>query len=312
MDWFVWALLIFVLLVLFRSIRIIGQSTVGIVERLGKFHGKAEQGINIIVPVIDRFRAIVDLREQVVDFPPQPVITKDNVTMQIDTVIYYQVTDPFRYIYEIAHPLSAIENLTATTLRNIVGDLELDATLTSRDVVNTKLRQVLDEATDKWGIKVNRVELKNINPPHDIQQAMEKQMRAEREKREAILRAEGQKTAAILTAEGQKQSAILQAEATRESSIKEAEGVRQSTILRAEGEAEAILSVQKAFADSLVMIREAGADEKVLALKSLETLKDLGNGTATKLFIPTELAGLGGALGALKEIWEDKTESANS
>lgn len=311
MDWFVWALLIFVLLVLFRSIRIIGQSTVGIVERLGKFNGKAEQGINIIVPVIDRFRAIVDLREQVVDFPPQPVITKDNVTMQIDTVIYYQITDPFRYIYEIANPLSAIENLTATTLRNIVGDLELDSTLTSRDVVNTKLRQVLDEATDKWGIKVNRVELKNINPPHDIQQAMEKQMRAEREKREAILRAEGQKTAAILTAEGQKQSVILQAEATRESSIKEAEGIRQSTILQAEGEAEAILSVQKAFADSLVMIKEAGADEKVLALKSLETLKDLGNGTATKLFIPTELAGLGGALGALKEIWEDKAEPAN-
>lgn len=311
MDWFVWALLIFVLLVLFRSIRIIGQSTVGIVERLGKFNGKAEQGINIIVPVIDRFRAIVDLREQVVDFPPQPVITKDNVTMQIDTVIYYQITDPFRYIYEIANPLSAIENLTATTLRNIVGDLELDSTLTSRDVVNTKLRQVLDEATDKWGIKVNRVELKNINPPHDIQQAMEKQMRAEREKREAILRAEGQKTAAILTAEGQKQSVILQAEAKRESSIKEAEGIRQSTILQAEGEAEAILSVQKAFADSLVMIKEAGADEKVLALKSLETLKDLGNGTATKLFIPTELAGLGGALGALKEIWEDKAEPAN-
>ncbi len=312
MDWFVWVLLVFILVILFRSIKIIGQSTVGIVERLGKFHGKAEQGINIIVPVIDRFRAIVDLREQVVDFPPQPVITKDNVTMQIDTVIYYQVTDPFRYIYEIAHPLMAIENLAATTLRNIVGDLELDSTLTSRDVVNTKLRKVLDEATDKWGIKVNRVELKNINPPHDIQQAMEKQMRAEREKREAILRAEGQKTAAILTAEGQKQAAILQAEAQREASIKEAEGIRQSTILRAEGEAQAILDVQKAFADSLIMIKEAGADEKVLALKSLETLKELGHGTATKLFIPTELAGLGGTLGALKEIWEDKEVAQNN
>ncbi|MGI6514731.1 MAG: SPFH/Band 7/PHB domain protein [Syntrophomonadaceae bacterium] len=311
MDWFVWALIIFILLVLFRSIRIIGQSTVGIVERLGKFHGKAEQGINIIVPIIDRFRAIVDLREQVVDFPPQPVITKDNVTMQIDTVVYYQVTDPFRFIYEIAHPLAAIENLTATTLRNIVGELELDATLTSRDYVNTKLRQVLDEATDKWGIKVNRVELKNINPPHDIQQAMEKQMRAEREKREAILRAEGQKTAAILTAEGQKQAVILQAEAQREAAIKEAEGIKQATVLRAEGEAAAILNVQKAFADSLVMIREAGADEKVLALKSLETLKDIGNGTATKLFIPTELAGLGGVLGSLKEIWDNKAESVN-
>lgn len=311
MDWFVWALIIFILLVLFRSIKIIGQSTVGIVERLGKFHGKAEQGINIIVPIIDRFRAIVDLREQVVDFPPQPVITKDNVTMQIDTVVYYQVTDPFRFIYEIAHPLAAIENLTATTLRNIVGELELDATLTSRDYVNSKLRQVLDEATDKWGIKVNRVELKNINPPHDIQQAMEKQMRAEREKREAILRAEGQKTAAILTAEGQKQAAILQAEAQREAAIKEAEGIKQATILRAEGEAEAILKVQKAFADSLVMIKEAGADEKVLALKSLETLKDIGNGTATKLFIPAELAGLGGALASLKEIWDNKAEPVN-
>jgi len=311
MDWFVWALIIFILLVLFRSIKIIGQSTVGIVERLGKFHGKAEQGINIIVPIIDRFRAIVDLREQVVDFPPQPVITKDNVTMQIDTVVYYQVTDPFRFVYEIAQPLVSIENLTATTLRNIVGELELDATLTSRDYVNTKLRQVLDEATDKWGIKVNRVELKNINPPQDIQQAMEKQMRAEREKREAILRAEGQKTAAILTAEGQKQAAILQAEAQREAAIKEAEGIKQATILRAEGDAEAILKVQKAFADSLVMIKEAGADEKVLALKSLETLRDIGNGTATKLFIPTELAGLGGALASLKEMWDNKVEPVN-
>ncbi|NLV16421.1 MAG: SPFH/Band 7/PHB domain protein [Syntrophomonadaceae bacterium] len=300
MDWFVWVLLIFVLIVLFRSIKIIGQATVGIVERLGKFHGRAERGINIIVPIIDRFRAIVDLREQVVDFPPQPVITKDNVTMQIDTVIYYQVTDPFRYIYEIANPLMAIENLTATTLRNIVGDLELDATLTSRDVVNTKLRVVLDEATDKWGIKVNRVELRNIMPPQDIQQAMEKQMRAEREKRESILRAEGLKSAAILTAEGEKQSAILQAE-----------GVKEATILQADGEAQALLKVQKAFADSLVMIKNAGADEKVIALKSLETIKEMGDGTATKLFIPSDLAGLGGALGALKEIWSDKPDPSS-
>ncbi|NLB17849.1 MAG: SPFH/Band 7/PHB domain protein [Syntrophomonadaceae bacterium] len=299
MDWFVWILLLFVLLVVFRSIKIIGQATVGIVERLGKFHGRAERGINIIVPIVDRFRAIVDLREQVVDFPPQPVITKDNVTMQIDTVIYYQVTDPFRYIYEIANPLMAIENLTATTLRNIVGDLELDATLTSRDVVNTKLRLVLDEATDKWGIKVNRVELRNIMPPQDIQQAMEKQMRAEREKREAILRAEGLKSAAILTAEGEKQSAILQAE-----------GVKEATVLRADGEAQALLKVQQAFADSLVMIKNAGADEKVIALKSLETIKEMGNGTATKLFIPSDLAGLGGALGALKEIWSDQPNSS--
>lgn len=297
--------LILILVVLFRSIKIVRQSTVGIVERLGKFHAKAEQGINIVVPFIDRFRAIVDLREQVVDFPPQAVITKDNVTMQIDTVVYYQVTDPFRFVYEIANPLSAIENLTATTLRNIVGEMELDQTLTSRDIVNTKLRQVLDEATDKWGIKVNRVELKNILPPADIQQAMEKQMRAEREKRESILRAEGQKTAAILTAEGEKQAAILQAEAKREAAIREAEGVRESLILKADGEAKAILKVQEAFANSLKMIREAGADEKVLAIKALETLKNLGEGQATKLIIPAELSSLGAVFGSLKEIWKE-------
>jgi regulator of protease activity HflC (stomatin/prohibitin superfamily) len=252
----------------------------------------------------------VDLREQVVVFPPQPVITKDNVTMQIDTVIYYQVTDPFRFTYEIANPFSAIENLTATTLRNIVGDLELDHTLTSRDVVNTKLRMVLDEATDKWGIKVNRVELKNIVPPDDIQQAMEKQMRAEREKREAILRAEGHKSSVILTAEGDKQSVILQAEANKEAAIREAEGIRESTILKADGEAQSILKVQQAFADSLKMIKNAGADEKVLALKSLEAYKDLANGNATKIIIPGELSALGGVLGALKEIWNDQPASA--
>lgn len=306
MEWVYGFLLILVLIILFRSIKIIGQSTVGIVERLGVFHGKAEQGINIIVPIIDRFRSIVDLREQVVDFPPQAVITKDNIMMQIDTVIYYQVTDPFRFIYEIANPYSAIENLTATTLRNIVGELELDHTLTSRDVVNTRLRQVLDEATDKWGIKVNRVELKNIIPPADIQQAMEKQMRAEREKREAVLRAEGQKTAAILTAEGEKQASILHAEAQREVSIKEAEGVRESTILRADGEAQSILKVQKAYADSLGMIKDAGVDDKVMALKALETLKEMGNGPATKLIIPSDLAGLGGVFAALKEIVKDE------
>lgn len=301
MEFFVVLLVILALIILFRSIRIIGQSTVGVVERLGKFDHMANQGIAVIIPFVDRFRAIIDLREQVVDFPPQPVITKDNVTMQIDTVVYYQVTDPFRYIYEIANPISAIENLTATTLRNIVGELELDHTLTSRDLVNSKLRQVLDEATDKWGIKVNRVELKNIIPPSDIQQAMEKQMRAEREKREAILRAEGQKNAAILTAEGEKQAAILRAEAQREASIKQAEGIKQSTILQAEGEAEAIMKVQEAFAKSLTMIREAGADEKVIALKSLEAIKELAHGTATKLIIPSEIGALGGVFAALKE-----------
>lgn len=298
-------IVIFVIMIGISSIKIIKQATVGIVERLGKYHKTAEQGINVIIPFIDRFRTVIDLREQVVDFPPQPVITKDNVTMMIDTVVYYQVTDPFKYTYEIASPILAIENLTATTLRNIVGDLELDETLTSRDLVNTKLRAILDEATDKWGIKVNRVELKNILPPQDIQNAMEKQMRAEREKREAILRAEGQKTAAILEAEGAKQSAILNAEAAREAAIREAEGMRQAKILEAEGEAQAILSVQKAFADSLVMLREANADNKVLALKSLEAIKQLSDGQATKLVIPSDLAGLGGVFAALKEAVTD-------
>jgi regulator of protease activity HflC (stomatin/prohibitin superfamily) len=294
-------LVLFVMIVAFSSIKIIRKSTVGVVERLGKFHKIAEQGINVIIPFIDTFRLIIDLREQVVDFPPQPVITKDNVTMMIDTVVYYQVTDPFKFSYEISNAILAIENLSATTLRNIVGDLELDQTLTSRDHVNSKLRIILDEATDKWGIKVNRVELKNILPPQDIQTAMEKQMRAEREKREAILRAEGQKTAAILEAEGNRQSQILNAEAIKAAAILEAEGKRQAQILEAEGEAQAILSVQRAFADSLTMIKEAQADEKVLALKSLETLKELGDGQATKLIIPSDLAGLGGVFAALKE-----------
>ncbi len=275
-------LVIFVIMLAFSSIKIIKQATVGIVERLGKYHKSAEQGINVIIPFIDRFRAIVDLREQVVDFPPQPVITKDNVTMMIDTVVYYQVTDAFKYTYEIARPILAIENLTATTLRNIVGDLELDETLTSRDLVNTKLRTILDEATDKWGIKVNRVELKNILPPQDIQTAMEKQMRAEREKREAILRAEGQKTAAILEAEGQKQAAILNAEAVREAAIKEAEGMRQAQILRAEGEGQAITTVFKA-------IHDGKPDAELLAYQYLLTLPKIAEGEASKLWIiPSE------------------------
>ena len=302
-------LVLFVIIIAVSSIKIIKQATVGVVERLGKYHKTAEQGINVIIPFIDRFRYIIDMREQVVDFPPQPVITKDNVTMMIDTVVYYQVTDPFKFSYEISNAILAIENLTATTLRNIVGDLELDETLTSRDLVNTKLRAILDEATDKWGIKVNRVELKNILPPQDIQNAMEKQMRAEREKREAILRAEGQKTAAILEAEGLKQAAILNAEAVREAAIREAEGHRQAQILEAEGEAQAILSVQKAFADSLVMIKDAQADNNVLALKSLEAIKDLAEGQATKLIIPSDLAGLAGVFASLKEAGIDKEQT---
>lgn len=304
-------IVLFVIIIGFSAIKIIKQATVGVVERLGKYHKTAEQGINVIIPFIDRFRAVIDLREQVVSFAPQPVITKDNVTMMIDTVIYYQVTDPFRFTYEIANPISAIDNLSATTLRNIVGELELDQTLTSRDLVNSKLRTILDEATDKWGIKVNRVELKNILPPQDIQTAMEKQMRAEREKRQAILLAEGQKTAAILEAEGQKQSAILAAEAIKEAEVRKAEGSRQARILEAEGEAQAILSVQKAFADSLTMIKEAGADDKVLALKSLEAIKQLSEGQATKLIIPADLAGLGGVFAALKEAAADKPAAEN-
>lgn len=303
------ALVLFVIIIAFSAIKIIRQATVGIIERLGKFHKTAEQGINVIIPFIDRFRAIVDMREQVVSFAPQPVITKDNVTMMIDTIVYYQVTDPFRFTYEIANPIMAIDNLSATTLRNIVGDLELDQTLTSRDLVNSKLRAILDEATDKWGIKVNRVELKNILPPQDIQTAMEKQMRAEREKRQAILLAEGQKTATILEAEGEKQSTILKAEAVKEAAIRTAEGSRQAKILEAEGEAQAILNIQKAFADSLVMIKDAGADEKVLALKSLEAIKQLGEGQATKLIIPADLAGVGGVFAALKEVVIDKPEA---
>lgn len=298
-------LVVFVVFIGLTAIKIIKQSTVGIVERFGKFSKLAPQGINVILPFVDRFRAVIDLREQVIDFPPQPVITKDNVTMMIDTVVYYQVTDAFKFIYEIANPIMAIENLTATTLRNIVGDLELDETLTSRDVVNTKLRAILDEATDKWGIKVNRVELRNIMPPKDIQIAMEKQMRAERERREAIINAEASKRSSILVAEGNKQAAILNAEAVKEASIREAEGHRQAKILEAQGEAEAILSVQRAFSDSLVMIREAGADNKVLALKSLEALKVIGDGQATKLIIPGDLAGLSGVLAALKEVVVD-------
>jgi regulator of protease activity HflC (stomatin/prohibitin superfamily) len=305
-------LVLFVIIIALSSIKIIKQATVGVVERLGKYHKTAEQGINVIIPFIDRFRAIIDLREQVVDFPPQPVITKDNVTMMIDTVVYYQITDPFKVTYEISNAILAIENLTDTTLRNIVGDLELDETLTSRDLVNTKLRSILDEATDKWGIKVNRVELKNILPPQDIQNAMEKQMRAEREKREAILIAEGQKTAAILEAEGQKQAAILNAEAIREAAIREAEGLRQAQILKAEGEAQAILTVQKAFADSLIMIKEAQADNKVLALKSLEAIKDLAEGQATKLIIPSDLAGLAGVFAALKEAGIDQENTTHN
>lgn len=279
------------------SVRIIQQSRVGIVERLGKFHGLAKTGVNVIIPFIDHVRAIIDLREQVVDYPPQAVITKDNVVMQIDTVVYYQVTDPVKYVYEIANPRTAIEYLTATTLRNIVGDMDLDQTLTSRDVVNARLRTILDEATDKWGIKVTRVELKNIMPPKDIQDAMEKQMRAERERREAILKAEGEKRAAILRAEGE-----------RESEIAKAEGQKQAAILKAQGEAEAILTVQRARAESLKMvfnaIREAQPTPEVVAIRSLEALEKVADGKATKIVVPSDAVEVLGALSGIKGVLE--------
>ncbi|WP_341877525.1 SPFH domain-containing protein [Defluviitalea saccharophila] len=300
---------LFVVIFAFSSIRIIRQSNVGIVERLGTFHKKAETGINFLVPFIDSMRAIIDLRERVIDFPPQPVITKDNVTMQIDTIVYYKVTDPIFYTYEIANPISAIEYLTATTLRNIIGELDLDETLTSRDIINSKLRSILDEATDKWGIKVNRVELKNINPPKDIQDAMEKQMRAERQRREAILRAEGQKSAAILEAEGSKQAAILKAEAEKEANIRRAEGERQSQILRAQGEAEAFLAVQAAKAEGLkklyMAIKESEPNEAVLAIRSMEALEKIADGQSSKLVLPSEAVSLLGSIKGIKEILSD-------
>ncbi|KAE9629823.1 MAG: hypothetical protein PWP07_2501 [Epulopiscium sp.] len=302
-------ILLFIVILAFSSIRIIRQSSVGIVERLGKFHRKAETGINFLVPFIDSMRTIIDLRERVIDFPPQPVITKDNVTMQIDTVVYYKVTDPIFYTYEIANPISAIEYLTATTLRNIIGELDLDETLTSRDIINSKLRSILDEATDKWGIKVNRVELKNINPPKDIQDAMEKQMRAERQRREAILRAEGQKSAAILEAEGSKESAILKAEAEKEANIRRAEGEKLSQILRAQGEAEAFLAVQAAKAEGLkklyMAIKESEPNEAVLAIRSMEALEKIADGKSSKLVLPSEAVSLLGSIKGIKEILHD-------
>ncbi len=298
--------LIFILIVSFSSIKIIRQSSVGIVLRLGKFSRKAETGINFIVPFIDSIYKMVDLREVVMDFPPQPVITRDNVTMQIDTVVYYRVTDPVYYIFEIANPISAIENLTATTLRNIIGELDLDETLTSRDVINTKLRAILDEATDKWGIRVNRVELKNILPPKDIQEAMEKQMRAERQRRSSILTAEGEKKSAILLAEGEKESTILNAEGKKERLVREAEGQREADILRAEGEAIAIMKLQQAKAEGLrsvfTAIKESGVDDNILAIRSMEALEKIAEGASSKLVLPSDAVNFLGTFKGIKEI----------
>ena len=303
-------IILIVVILSLSCVKVIKQSKVGIVMRLGKFQKKADTGVHFLIPFLDQMAYVIDLRENVVDFPPQPVITKDNVTMKIDTVVYFQVTDPVRYVFEIANPISAIENLTATTLRNIIGELDLDETLTSRDLINTKMRSILDEATDKWGIKVNRVELKNIMPPQDIQVAMEKQMRAERERREAILQAEGNKASSILQAEGEKQSAILRAEAKKEAMVREAEGEKQSRILRAEGEAESIRKIAEAKAEGEATIiknvfqamKESDIDDNMLALKSMEALEKLAESDSTKLVLPSETVNFLGSFKGIKEV----------
>ena len=296
--------------VLASCVRIVPQAYAVILERLGAYQATWSTGIHFKVPFIERVARKVNLKEQVVDFPPQPVITKDNVTMQIDTVVFFQITDPKLYTYGVENPIMAIENLSATTLRNIIGDMELDETLTSRETINTKMRASLDEATDPWGIKVNRVELKNIIPPAAIQDAMEKQMKAERERREAILIAEGQKKSTILVAEGKKQSAILDAEAEKQAAILRAEAQKERMIKEAEGQAEAVLKVQNANAEGIRMIREAGADEAVLTLKSLEAFARAADGKATKIIIPSDIQGIAGLAGSLKEIVTDpKTET---
>ena len=298
--------IILVLWVLASCIRIVPQAYAVVLERLGAYKATWGTGIHFKVPFIERVARRVNLKEQVVDFPPQPVITKDNVTMQIDTVVFFQITDPKLYEYGVENPIMAIENLSATTLRNIIGDLELDETLTSREVINTKMRASLDVATDPWGIKVNRVELKNIIPPAAIQDAMEKQMKAERERREAILKAEGEKRSTILVAEGKKQSAILDAEAEKQAAILHAEAQKERMIKEAEGQAQAVLKVQQATAEGLRMIKEAGADESVLTLKSLEALTKVADGKATKIIIPSEIQGIAGLATSLKEIMTDK------
>ena len=298
--------IILVLCVLASCIRIVPQAYAVVLERLGAYKATWSTGIHFKVPFIERVARRVNLKEQVVDFPPQPVITKDNVTMQIDTVVFFQITDPKLYAYGVENPIMAIENLSATTLRNIIGDMELDETLTSREVINTRMRASLDEATDPWGIKVNRVELKNIIPPAAIQDAMEKQMKAERERREAILKAEGEKRSTILVAEGKKQSAILDAEAEKQAAILHAEAQKERMIKEAEGQAQAVLKVQQATAEGLRMIKEAGADESVLTLKSLEALTKVADGKATKIIIPSEIQGIAGLATSLKEIMTDK------
>ena len=304
MQYILIAIGVIVLILLVTNIHVVQQSRAFVVERLGAYHTTWGVGPHVKLPILDRVAKRVSLKEQVVDFAPQPVITKDNVTMQIDTVIYFQIIDPKLYTYGVEHPMSAIENLTATTLRNIIGDLELDQSLTSRDHINTQMRAILDEATDPWGIKVNRVELKNIMPPRDIQESMEKQMRAERERREAILQAEGQKQSQILVAEGEKQSAILRADAAKQAKIMEAEAEKTAKILAAEAESEAILKVQQATADAIKLINEAAPGEGVLKIKALEAFQKAADGRATKIIIPSELQGLAGLCASAKSVFD--------
>ena len=297
---------IIALIIVVSNIAVVQQSRAYVIERLGAFQTVWGVGLHFKVPFIDRIARRVSLKEQVLDYPPQPVITKDNVTMQIDTVVYFQITDPKLYAYGVEQPMAAMETLTATTLRNIIGDLELDQTLTSRDVVNTKMRAILDEATDPWGIKVNRVELKNILPPQDIQNSMEKQMKAERDRRQAILQAEGQKKSAILIAEGEKESAILRASAEKEAAILRAEAEKQAAILRADGEAQAILAVQKAMADSLELLNQKAPNDQVIKLKSIEAMQKIADGKATKIIIPSEMQGLVGMANGIVEGVKEK------
>ena len=307
MDWIIpVALVVIVLIVIIRNIAVVQQSKAYVIERLGAFHSVWGVGLHFKVPFIDRIAKRVSMKEQVLDYPPQPVITKDNVTMQIDTVVYFQITDPKLYTYGVEQPMMAMETLTATTLRNIIGDLELDQTLTSRDVINTKMRAILDVATDPWGIKVNRVELKNILPPKDIQSSMEKQMKAERDRRQAILVAEGQRESAILVAQGEKESAILQADAEKQAAILRAEAEQQAAILKADGEAKAILAIQKAMADSLEMLNKAAPNDQVIKLKAIEAMQKMADGQATKIIIPSEMQGLVGLANGLVEGTKEK------
>ena len=294
-------LIVLAILLIISNIAVVQQSRAYVIERLGAFHSVWSVGMHFKVPFIDRIARKVSLKEQVLDYPPQPVITKDNVTMQIDTVVYFQITDPKLYCYGVEQPMMAMETLTATTLRNIIGDLELDQTLTSRDVVNTKMRAILDEATDPWGIKVNRVELKNILPPADIQNSMEKQMKAERDRRQSILQAEGQKKSAILIAEGERESAILKADAEKQAAILRAEAEKQAAILKADGEAQAIRSVQQALADSLELLNQQAPNDSVLKLKAIEAMQKVADGKATKIIIPSEMQGLVGLANGIVE-----------